>query len=709
MKIEILAPVGSIESLYTAIAHGANAVYLGLPKFQARAKAQDFTYENLQSHVAFAHAFNVKVYLTLNTLVTNEEWPELLQTIDIAMQAGIDAFILQDLGVAYTIKTRYPQAVLHASTQMGINNVYGAKIAEKLGFQRVVLARETTLEDIRAIKEQTQLEIEYFVQGALCVAYSGNCYLSSLTNGCSGNRGMCKQLCRLPLTAINDTLTQNGYFLSTTDLSLQKHLKEVIDAGVCSLKIEGRLRRPAYVAEAVRTYRAMVDHNFTMQPNNLQKCFYRGTYNDGAYLFPNTQRQNIINPLFANHRGISIGKVLKVVPFKNIYKIYIQSHIPILTGDGLKCVYGKNECSFGVGNVQKEQENYVVFSNTQPKPNAEVFKILDAEFEKALLAKKPTLSVNLHLTIRPQQPLQATLQCNQHTVARISSFVAQTAQTAPLTKDQVITIFSKTDTFPFNVNVVVDMEPFFAPKALLNAFRRDLFASLWKELTTITPPSALTTPLQTYTPPTCMQTFFLTNQQKAPKQTNETYMYAPSTYSLENVLSFAKEHETFILWLPVICNGKDMALLQHIIKELSPQNVQLVVNNIGQLTFANTFTCIAGPFLNISNNYTAFVLQQNNVHQFVRSFEPIFASVKGGLTYTGNVPVMQFAHCPWQALYRTDCKHCSYSSKPLVYKLSHHITLQIRRIQLSKCYAEAVWLEAPKNSSKNDNIIDIRT
>ena len=199
MKVEILAPVGSIESLYTAIAHGANAVYLGLPKFQARAKAQDFTYENLQSYVAFAHAFNVKVYLTLNTLVTNEEWPELLQTIDIAMQAGIDAFILQDLGVAYTIKTRYPQAVLHASTQMGINNVYGAKIAEKLGFQRVVLARETTLEDIRAIKEQTQLEIEYFVQGALCVAYSGNCYLSSLTNGCSGNRGMCKQLCRYRL------------------------------------------------------------------------------------------------------------------------------------------------------------------------------------------------------------------------------------------------------------------------------------------------------------------------------------------------------------------------------------------------------------------------------------------------------------------------------------------------------------------------------
>ena len=124
------------------------------------------------------------------------------------------------------------------------------------------------------------------------------------------------------------------------------------------------------------------------------------------------------------------------------------------------------------------------------------------------------------------------------------------------------------------------------------------------------------------------------------------------------------------------------------------------------LIFESVYTGIAIFNKNIDNK---FVLQQNNVHQFVRSFEPIFASVKGGLTYTGNIPVMQFAHCPWQALYGTDCKHCSYSSKPLIYKLSHHITLQIRRIQLSKCYAEAVWLESPKNPSKNDNIVDIRT
>jgi len=188
---EILAPVKDEENFFQAINNGADAVYLGLTDFNARQKASNFSAENLKKTIDYAHFLGVKVYITLNTIVVDNEIDKLINLVSSAIDCGADAFIVQDLGVAKLLKSCFKNIVLHGSTQMGIHNLYGAKVCQQMGLSRIVLSRETTIEDIKEIKANTNLELEFFVQGALCVAFSGACYLSSVKHSCSGNRGKC--------------------------------------------------------------------------------------------------------------------------------------------------------------------------------------------------------------------------------------------------------------------------------------------------------------------------------------------------------------------------------------------------------------------------------------------------------------------------------------------------------------------------------------
>ncbi len=221
--IEILAPAGDLISLKSAIASDTDAVYLGLSAFNARIKAENFTVENIDKVTEYCHLFGVKVYVTINIAVKNEEKEELIKTIVACANAKVDAFIITDMMTLSLAKEYAPDVKLHASTQFGICNAEGAKFAETLGFSRVVLSREATLKEIRKIKEETNLEIEYFVHGALCVAFSGKCLMSSFINGGSGNRGRCLQPCRLFYT--EKTTGKQGYLLSTSDLCLADNLR----------------------------------------------------------------------------------------------------------------------------------------------------------------------------------------------------------------------------------------------------------------------------------------------------------------------------------------------------------------------------------------------------------------------------------------------------------------------------------------------------
>lgn len=306
MKFEILAPAGSMESLIAGVRSGANAVYLGGKLFNARRNAGNFDNEELKEAVLYCHNRNVKVYLAINILISDAEMEEAYHAVKQALQAGVDAFIIQDTGLAKMIREHFPDARLHASTQMSILSPAGVKFAKSLGFDRIVLPREMNLNEISEIRKSTDLELELFVHGALCMSVSGQCYLSSMLGSRSGNRGLCAQPCRLPFTSKSDP---NEYALSLKDLSIIEHLDKL--DGITSLKIEGRMKRPEYVSAAVTAVKKAVEGIYTAtDSHNLRSVFSRSGFTDG-YLTGHTGRD-----MFGTRQKedvVSANEVLKTI------------------------------------------------------------------------------------------------------------------------------------------------------------------------------------------------------------------------------------------------------------------------------------------------------------------------------------------------------------------------------------------------------------
>lgn len=287
---ELLCPAGSPEAFDAAIEGGADAIYLGGASFNARMHAKNFGGDDLRSAVLRAHAFGVKVYLTLNTLVTDREIDAYLAAAGEAMQAGVDALIVADLGGAAAIRRVFPTLELHASTQMSGHNAQMGYELQKLGFSRMVVARETSEEDLRTLVANSPIEVEAFIHGALCVSHSGQCLFSSVVGGRSGNRGECAQPCRLPFSckacAAGKKTGKEAYPLSLKDLSLAAHLPKLIDMGVASLKIEGRMKAPEYVRDTARIWRRLLDEARGATPKEMQElanAFSRGGFTDGYF------------------------------------------------------------------------------------------------------------------------------------------------------------------------------------------------------------------------------------------------------------------------------------------------------------------------------------------------------------------------------------------------------------------------------------------
>ena len=281
--MELLAPAGSMEALRAAVCNGADAVYLGADTFNARMNARNFSAADLQEAVVYCHVRGVKVHLTLNTLVLDREMPRAAELIRLAASCGVDAFIVQDLGVVSLCRQLAPDVPIHASTQMSIHSLEGVLEAAALGCSRVVLARELPAEEIAHICKKSPVEIEVFVHGALCMCYSGQCYLSSVIGRRSGNRGQCAQPCRLPYGYGRFESTR--YPLSLKDNCLAGELDELRRMGVASIKIEGRMKRPEYVAIVTRAYRTVLNGGKLM-PSDLQEletAFSRQGFTDGYF------------------------------------------------------------------------------------------------------------------------------------------------------------------------------------------------------------------------------------------------------------------------------------------------------------------------------------------------------------------------------------------------------------------------------------------
>ena len=321
--VELLAPAGTWEALEAAVFAGADAVYLGGSAFGARAYAENFGPEELQRAITFAHLHHVRIYVTVNTLVTDEEMKALGEYVTFLSNIGVDGIIVQDLGIIRLCRRTVPELELHASTQMTITNSAGAIFAYHQGMPRSVMARETTLKDLKTICQKTPGEIETFMHGALCICYSGQCLMSSLIGSRSGNRGRCAQTCRMPYTLVNKEgkdMLQNAdagqYLLSPKDMNTLDILPQLIETGVRSFKIEGRMKRPEYVAVVTDIYRRAIDRYFTgkyvvpeKDREHIEQIFNRDFTT--AYLEKKPGR-TMMSDRRPNNRGILLGRVVSL-------------------------------------------------------------------------------------------------------------------------------------------------------------------------------------------------------------------------------------------------------------------------------------------------------------------------------------------------------------------------------------------------------------
>lgn len=344
-RTELLAPVGSYEALVAAVQNGADAVYLGGKKFGARQYASNFDDETIIKAVEYCHIRGVKVYVTVNTLVSDEELKDFMEYINFLYDIDIDAVIIQDLGILKYIREHFPDLEIHASTQMTIHNLGGVRLLESLGVKRTVLAREMNVSDIKNIKENSNMEIEVFVHGALCICYSGQCLMSSLIGGRSGNRGRCAQPCRLPykLVELNTKKEINSaggnYILSPKDLNTIESLDTLLDLGIESLKIEGRMKKPEYVAVVVGAYRRAIDMYYRdgrieiddNTKKELAQIFNR-KFTKGRMF--GDKDEKIMGFEKPGNRGVEIGHVIAFDRRKRILKIKLTDVLQ--KGDGIE-------------------------------------------------------------------------------------------------------------------------------------------------------------------------------------------------------------------------------------------------------------------------------------------------------------------------------------------------------------------------------------
>ncbi|HWQ89575.1 MAG TPA: U32 family peptidase [Desulfitobacteriaceae bacterium] len=515
---ELLAPAGSYEAFKAAVENGADAVYLGGKNFSARAKAANFELDELRQAVRYAHERMVKVYVTVNILIADSEFEELTAYLYSLYELGVDALIIQDIGVACLLQRVLPEMEIHASTQMTVNNSWGVKQLESLGFKRVVLARETSVWEIRSIAEATRAELEVFVHGALCISYSGQCLMSSFIGGRSGNRGMCAQPCRLKYQLI-DEQKQNvlakanlgDHLLSTRDLNLAKEVMTLWQAGVSSFKIEGRMRRPEYVATVTRIYRKVLERMKELaeqgkcssgssaeiitseEEKDLTQIFNRD-FTTG-YLSGNPG-QGLMSYSRPNNRGTRLGRVLKTE--KGLLTLKLDAALRI--GDGIEIWTGQGREGFTISAISNEQgeteegqsgETVKIPFDGQAGVGDRVFKTSDfALLERARLSyqegreeRKRALSMKLSGSEGKKFCLEV---CDgQRIVQVLSANPAQKALKRPLTQEYAWQQLSRLGTTPFYLSELeLDLEgELMIPVSDLNELRRKAVVALLAELT----------------------------------------------------------------------------------------------------------------------------------------------------------------------------------------------------------------------------------
>ena len=623
MKVELLAPAGDQESLIAAIQNGADAIYLGGTLFNARAFAKNFDKEQLKWAVEYAHLREVRLFVTLNTLYKDEEMNDLFDYVQFLYDIQIDALIIQDIGLFDYVRHHFPDFEVHLSTQASIMNTKGAQYFEQLGAKRIVLARENTLEEIREICKNTVLDVEVFVHGALCVCYSGQCLMSSMIGKRSGNRGACAQPCRLNYRLKEDNRLLPDtvpYLLSPKDLMTIEHIGDLIDAGVYSFKIEGRMKRPEYVASVVKAYRHAIDSHlqkktitFEDEIHNMKQMFNRD-YTNG-YIF---ESKHLLDGDYSGNKGIIIGKVLQYDKKKKRVLCLLNEDLhqedsvifeSIDKGRPINKMYVKGKL---VSTAYRNEKVEIEFDT--PVNQGNLRKIIDKELiQKLQLTYKKDykrIPVKMLFNARINQKPTLSVSYRHFTVNKTSPVLCEKAIQRPLEQERIYQQLSKLGQTVFyadDIQLDIDNQIIF-PIKTINELRREAI----KELSYLIANKKIHSHKQEY-----QESFenikadshtyeivvsSLEQLQSALQYPIHRIYYPFKRNALEAYRIAQEKNIPFVLSFPRICKDFDLKKIQS--SEIYKLIDTVMVHDYGSYHMCHDKKRIIGSGLNIYNSYS---------------------------------------------------------------------------------------------------------
>lgn len=694
-NVEILAPAGNYDAFLAAISAGANAIYLAGKSYGARATAPNFSLEEIERAVKYAHINDVKIYVTINTLLSDDEVFGAMRYIKDLYNLGVDAIIVQDLGLLKMAQTAFPKMPFFASTQMTIMNSYGAKECADWGLKRVILAREVSIEDMSSIAKNSPVPIESFVHGALCVCYSGQCYFSSLVGGRSGNRGRCAQPCRMQygLYCNNQILDMESHLLSPKDLFGLPHVDKIIEAGVGSLKIEGRMKRPEYVATVVKAYAGGISDDEAETKRQVEQAFNR-EFTSG-YLVDNPGF-NMISYKRPNNRGLMVGRI-EEIHSDNLAIISLVGTINI--GDGLEIWVTKggrqgftiNHIECGGKAIETAMLPMKVMINYAGKAQKgdRVFKTSDVILnnEACAMMVENTKPVTMCITAKVGEKVALKVSDdNGNIIEVIDEFIVPIAQKHASNYESIHKQLSRLGgSFWHLANLELDIDDnIMLPASVLNQIRRDAMQKLEeKRLSTfrhdkIDNLTIRASNKKKQATHARLAVFVSDFESAINAQENGAHiLYVGGevfrgyrAFKPEQIDELSKKSDVYYV-LPAICSEKELDKHKTFIKKLLKTNVTgVAVGNLWGLNLLKEVKWdkdIVGDFsLNVFNSQTGDALTKAGLSRIALSYEMNFEQIENlGGTFKreclvgGNLQMMVSEHCAIGAIvdedYETTC------------------------------------------------------
>lgn len=658
---ELLSPAGNYTNFIAAVENGADAVYMGLPKFNARAMVDNFSVNDYIKAIKYAHIKNCKVYLTLNTLVRDDEIKDALSSLANLVSAGLDGVIIQDLGLADTVHKVFPSLPLHASTQMTVYNLEGVQVLESLGFKRVVLARELSLEEIRYIKEHTNVELEVFIHGAACVCYSGACFLSQINGGRSANRGSCAQPCRLRYELFDDTGERIaiGNLLSSKDIYGMPYLKELSKMGIDCLKIEGRAKTPEYVSVVTSKYRKYLDlikkdldvEVTNEDENELLQVFNRGGKH--SHYFEGKKGKDSISYQCSKNWGLPLGTILDVKD--NMVKVKLFSSLDMHDGveilDGslsgvVTCI--RDDRNILLNSHVKEDKTVWIgdFKENSAKPGDIIYKTTSSAitakykdvYEGRTILRKNYLSAVV--TIKEGYPLSLEVYNDDYKIKLNGTVAATKASKKPVMAYDVEEKLQKTKSSAFVfTNIIYDIDPnIFIPISEVNKLKQlalEKMEAFYEDAVDVTDEKIRIKALNDEhnsvinmkgIEKTSDILIYNYDEKVDYAEKNPERIYIDSLLAIKNpgILNKLSYIGNIYISLPTVCKGKMGELIKENIPNWAKQVKGFLIPNLCYFKMLENYKelkLIGDSQLNVYNNYTIRVLKRLGLYGYTLSTE----------------------------------------------------------------------------------------